>query len=120
VGEQHGFISEHREPTHVVRIEVPLHLEERPAEVDLDVVRDAVLTVLSFSRAVYLKAICDDAQVSMIEWPTSSEALHDESDDLRRAAQWVVDNWDSQASQHLSMKALRRAVSEPEGEVDRG
>jgi hypothetical protein len=110
LGQSETSLPKRREPTHAIRIEIPLHLDERPPTHDFDPIRDAVLLALNISRAAYVKAICDDAQVSLIDWPTHSEALHDEADELRRAALWVIDNWDSGATQHMSMKALRKAV----------
>ena len=77
---------------------------------DFDPVRDAFQIIAALSRAAYLSAICDDAQLSLIEWPREPAQLHDEADDLRRAALWVVDNWDCQSSQHSSMPALRKAL----------
>lgn len=99
-----------REPTHVMRFEVPLYLTDPPDATDFDPIQDALHTIIALSRAAYLGAICDDAQVSLIAWPKEVVELHDVSDDLHRAALWVVDNWDAGATQHLSMEALRRSA----------
>lgn len=99
-----------REPTHVMRFEVPLYIPDPPTMTDFDPVQDALHTLIALSRAAHLGTVCGDAHVSLIEWPNEPASLHDEEDDLRRAALWVSDNWDSQSSQHLSMPALRKAL----------
>lgn len=62
---QSSSLPERRDPTHVVRIEVPLCLSD-PSP-DFDAVADAVTIALAVSRAAYSGHICDGAQVTMIE-----------------------------------------------------
>lgn len=102
--------SERREPTHVMRFEVPLYLEDPPTVTDFDPVKDAFEAIIAISRAAYLNAICGEGHVSLVEYPKEPADLHDEPDDLRRAALWVVSNWDDRSSQHNSMPALRKAL----------
>lgn len=62
---QSSSLPERREPTHVLRVQVPLCLSD-PAP-DFDTVADAVTVALAISRAAYGGYICDGAQVAMID-----------------------------------------------------
>lgn len=62
-----------RKPTHILNIEIPVYLDE---EYDFNPIQDAILAVLSVSRAAFLDAICDDPQATITERLDSlSEAL---------------------------------------------
>lgn len=56
-------LPERRTPTHLLRIVVPLALDEPPR--NYDAVAQAVRLVLAVSRAGFDGYICDDVQVSM-------------------------------------------------------
>jgi hypothetical protein len=56
---------EQADPTHVLRIDVPLDLAEPPAE--FDAVQDALRISLAVSRASFVGAICSEVQVSLEE-----------------------------------------------------
>lgn len=53
--------------THTLRIDVPLHLDEKLRPYDYDVVQDAVRMSLAISRAAYEGHICDDVMVEMLD-----------------------------------------------------
>ena len=55
------------QPTHVLRVEVPLDLSSPPGVSDDGVIRDVTTTLLAISRAAYASYICDDPQVTLDE-----------------------------------------------------
>ena len=59
-------LPEHRSPTHVLRIEVPLHLD-KDGQIYFDPVRDAIQTVLALSRLASSGALCGQPQVTIDE-----------------------------------------------------
>lgn len=56
---------ERTEPTHIMRIEIPLDLRERSP--DFDAVSEAVKVSLAVSRGALSGEICNDIQVSVEE-----------------------------------------------------
>lgn len=58
------MLPERSEPTHILRIDVPLNTDELPTE--FDAVAEALKIALALSRAATAGVICDDPQVSLI------------------------------------------------------
>lgn len=56
---------ERRAPTHVLTVTIPLNL--RNGKGDFDPIQDAVMTVLSLSRAMYVGSICDSPSLTLDE-----------------------------------------------------
>lgn len=54
---------ERLEPTHMLRIDIPLNMSDPPTE--YDAVKQALDLALAISRAAYDKVICNDIQVTM-------------------------------------------------------
>lgn len=52
-------------PTHLLRIEVPLNMDD--SALDYSPAKDAILIALSISRAAFAGHICDDPQVTLRE-----------------------------------------------------
>lgn len=59
------MLNERAVPTHMLRVEVPLNLDD-PSH-DYDAVKDAILLTLSVSRAAFSGHICDGPRVTMEE-----------------------------------------------------
>jgi hypothetical protein len=60
-------VREKSDPTHILRVSVPLNLNQAISISDYDVVKQSLDLVLSVSRAAYDGVICDDIQVEMEE-----------------------------------------------------
>lgn len=58
-------MSEQREPTHILTVEVPLYLADA-ATFDYHPVQDALAIVLSLSRIAAADVLCGDANVSLV------------------------------------------------------
>jgi hypothetical protein len=59
-----------RPPTHVLRVEIPLHLDPPPS--DYDPVKHALDVALSVSQAAFDGHVCDDIQVTMLDGTATS------------------------------------------------
>lgn len=67
-----------REPTHVLTVEVPIHIDDE--QPDFDPWRDAIRTVLAVSRAAYDGVICGDPMV----WVRDERKPADDEGGMRR------------------------------------
>lgn len=83
-------LTERRAPTHILRIEVPLNLNDPPY--DYDPVADALKLALAISRAGFAGHICDDPAVTMEE---SGNASDEWNAGVVEAARAVADMLDS-------------------------
>jgi hypothetical protein len=57
------MLDEQRKPTHILRIEIPLALDDPP--MDYHPAKDAIQIALSISRAAFAGHVCDVAEVTM-------------------------------------------------------
>lgn len=56
-----------RPPTHILRVDVPLFIDNDPTGPPFDAFKDAIQLTLSLSRLAYAEVICDDPNVKLIE-----------------------------------------------------
>jgi hypothetical protein len=123
-------LPEKREPTHVLRILVPLDLTDPP--VDFDVIQDTIKLALGISRGGFAGHICDEPQVDLFahsgEYPKAwrraptdgmveraAKVLHaDFIEDERCDWEWVNAHWpkDAQVWRDRARLALRAALEE--------